>query len=1126
MPSLKLHEVLEGEYVAMYGPLKVPEAAKSSDEKRLDNVIRAIHDRGDRTALCISGGGIRSATFALGIIQGLARAGLLKKFDYLSTVSGGGYVGSWLTSWIRRDTEGVEGVEKALSGADTGVMEPPDEKEAHLILPDEAKNKRESRPKLDPEPRPLSHLRQFSNYLAPRLGLLSGDSWTLVAMYIRNLLLNLLVLVPLLAAALAIPRAFSWLLEGSATLQTYQIDPVAFPWAFALFVTLGFHYLGRTRPVEYDEQQNRAEQKKEKQSADASLFLGCVLMLTIASVALAATWARYKAGAYDTLPSWMLWGPAVLAFAGMTYVPFHFYYRRLKRAVVAARRSGFVEKAEFRSYLWKKRWVELVAVIVALGTTVALWALLAAKVFDDPLRATPQLARLPPLLRFFVPSSPQAQLYVCLAVPLLLLVFFVQASIFVGLSSKRNEDSDREWWARAGAWLVFAAIVIALLNVIAVFGPIALYYAPVLLASTGGVAGLVAALVGFSDKTPGSQKEKEDPGTVAKAGNILSGLAVPLFVVFLLAAISFASTWIIQKISEPAVVTGVSRLQASQRSELTQTVKFEEGAVSVQSKETLSGPRSSIPALEAAAHLRTIQQTNGWQLIAVLAVAAAAFGLSFCIGVNKFSMNAMYRNRLIRAYLGASRWNRYPDRFSGFDEDDNVGMWQLRQELLWPSSIFNLPGFLTALKGDAPLARHIWSQFDDKQKEMFEETGPRAAGVLVASLNRLLLEGDFSAFGAHIDWITKKDGHVPYSRSLCNRAILDDAFRKYIRFMPAPADAKRALPAGAFEDQRAPMHVVNIALNLTSGENLAWQQRMATSLTVSPLHTGSGRLGYRDSREYGGDKGISLGTAVSISGAAASPNMGYHSSPVMAFLLTFFNIRLGAWLGNPGDAGDKSYTAGHPGSNLMPFLKEATGSSDSASKWVYLSDGGHFENLGLYEMVLRRCRYIVVSDGGCDPQCTFEDLGNAIRKIRIDLGIPIDVYDMDMKPRRRDGTFSKGRFIAQAHIRYSAIDPGAKDGTLIYIKSGIYKDDDLPKDVYNYAQASPLFPHEPTSDQFFSESQFESYRALGRYAVNELLATPRPKADTVRLPIARPKETLSEVFMRADEEAARRRQHP
>jgi hypothetical protein len=142
---------------------------------------------------------------------------------------------------------------------------------------------------------------------------------------------------------------------------------------------------------------------------------------------------------------------------------------------------------------------------------------------------------------------------------------------------------------------------------------------------------------------------------------------------------------------------------------------------------------------------------------------------------------------------------------------------------------------------------------------------------------------------------------------------------------------------------------------------------------------------------------------------------------------------------------------------------------------VNLSDGGHFDNLGLYEMVLRRCRQIVAVDAGCDSGYVFEDLGNAIRKIRIDLGIPIDVRVVS--PKREGATAS---YYVLGTIRYSTIDGPGTDGELLYIKPVICGDE--PADVAHYASAHPEFPHEPTSDQWFSESQLESYRALGEHA--------------------------------------------
>jgi hypothetical protein len=248
---------------------------------------------------------------------------------------------------------------------------------------------------------------------------------------------------------------------------------------------------------------------------------------------------------------------------------------------------------------------------------------------------------------------------------------------------------------------------------------------------------------------------------------------------------------------------------------------------------------------------------------------------------------------------------------------------------------------------------------------------------------------------------------------------------------------------------------------------------------VTALHSGNRRVGYRDSRHYGGDDGISLGTAVAISGAAASPNMGYHSSPALTFLMSLFNARLGWWLGNP--CKDKWRKQG-PDFAIGPLIQETLGLTDNKNPWIYLSDGGHFENLGLYEMIVRRCRLIVVIDAGCDPEYGFDDLGNAVRKIRADLGVPINILDkVNIFPRSKK---EAGKYCVLAEIDYTRVHGGENKGHLLYIKPSFYGDE--PIDVYNYAQSNVLFPHEPTSDQFFSESQFESYRALGEYIIDKI----------------------------------------
>ena len=282
------------------------------------------------------------------------------------------------------------------------------------------------------------------------------------------------------------------------------------------------------------------------------------------------------------------------------------------------------------------------------------------------------------------------------------------------------------------------------------------------------------------------------------------------------------------------------------------------------------------------------------------------------------------------------------------------------------------------------------------------------------------------------------------------------------------------------------MHVVNLTLNLVRGRKLAWQERKAAPFAVTPMHSGSYYLGYRESRDYGGKDGISIGTAVAISGAAVSPNMGYSSSPVIALLLTLFNVRLGWWLGNPGIAGNDTLPLR---SRDFRFARcSPKHSADRRSQPVRLS---------VRRRALRQPG--PVRDGaaplppdsrqrcGRRPDYEFEDLGNAVRKIRIDLGIPIEFTPMQIR-RRKDGALDKdGRYCALGRIRYSAVDgDAAPDGIVVCIKPAIYGTE--PQDVLNFAARKKDFPQETTLDQFFGESQFESYRQLGEYETRALCA--------------------------------------
>jgi hypothetical protein len=292
-----------------------------------------------------------------------------------------------------------------------------------------------------------------------------------------------------------------------------------------------------------------------------------------------------------------------------------------------------------------------------------------------------------------------------------------------------------------------------------------------------------------------------------------------------------------------------------------------------------------------------------------------------------------------------------------------------------------------------------------------------------------------------------------------------------------------------------PYPIFNAAMNISHGQRLAWQERRAESFVFTPNYCGFDFQEERRERDqnkcndnnlmkdayvetccYAYPGGPYLGTSMAISGAAVNPNMGYHASPPVAFLLTVFNVRLGWWMGNPRN--QLTWQRSTPRLGLFYLLRELFGLTDDTSRYVNLSDGWHFENLGLYELVRRKCKNILVCDVGADASFGREDLGNAVRKCRSDFGAEIDLDASPLCPQS-DG-FSKAHFAAGT-VRY----PDGEMGRIIYIKSALTGSE--PQDILAYKVANPAFPHQGTGDQWFDESQFESYRALGRYAIESTL---------------------------------------
>jgi len=214
--------------------------------------------------------------------------------------------------------------------------------------------------------------------------------------------------------------------------------------------------------------------------------------------------------------------------------------------------------------------------------------------------------------------------------------------------------------------------------------------------------------------------------------------------------------------------------------------------------------------------------------------------------------------------------------------------------------------------------------------------------------------------------------------------------------------------------------------------------------------------------------------------------MGYHTSPPLAFLMTVFNVRLGWWLPNSRYANDqfRVQPKGGPHCSLFYLLCELLASTTDRSKYVYLSDGGHFENLAIYELVRRRCNFIIACDASADGATNFDDFGNAIRKCRSDFGVEIKIDTAKLIPTG-DPKFANVQW-AHGKIRYPKGPNGEEGffGDLLYIKPAITTE--LPRDVLAYRDTHAGFPHQSTAEQWFDESQFESYRTLGLYSLESV----------------------------------------
>lgn len=283
-----------------------------------------------------------------------------------------------------------------------------------------------------------------------------------------------------------------------------------------------------------------------------------------------------------------------------------------------------------------------------------------------------------------------------------------------------------------------------------------------------------------------------------------------------------------------------------------------------------------------------------------------------------------------------------------------------------------------------------------------------------------------------------------------------------------------------------PIQLFNTAINLQRSEVVRRRGRKADFFMFSPLWIGSEATGYAPTKQVEAlpdAVDLDIATAVAVSGAAVSSNMGSQSMRPLSLLLGALNVRLGYWFPNPRMI--KSPKSLRP--SLWYFLAETFGKMEEGRNTIYLTDGGHLENLGVYELLRRRCRLIVAIDAEADQDLSFRSLVTLQRYARIDLGARIDlkwskISETSKLAMTDPAQRSQGPHCAIGTIEYD----GGGHGVLVYVKLSVTGDEN--DYIRDYNVRNPAFPHESTGDQFFSEEQFEAYRALGFHAVNGMLS--------------------------------------
>jgi hypothetical protein len=294
--------------------------------------------------------------------------------------------------------------------------------------------------------------------------------------------------------------------------------------------------------------------------------------------------------------------------------------------------------------------------------------------------------------------------------------------------------------------------------------------------------------------------------------------------------------------------------------------------------------------------------------------------------------------------------------------------------------------------------------------------------------------------------------------------------------------------------RNVPYPLINTNVVLVNDSDPQTVIRGGDNFVLSPLFVGSRATGWERTASYVDKNGsLTLASAMAASGAAINANSAYAGSGLtrdrlISTVMSLLNLRLGLWTGAPTSKKTRYrlFTPNHfhPGLSFGLFRFGYT----KASSFVELTDGGHFDNIGLYELVRRRTALIVIIDAEADAETSMPALVSIVQRVKEDFGAEINLENglVDcLIPEPGSGYPMSAKYVKApyfaAKIHYSAVTEGfaceQKEGLLLYVKAGMIRELDFV--AKGYWARNPTFPHQSTIDQFFDPVQFESYRQLG-----------------------------------------------